>query len=163
MIFPPNVRRNVEYIMWIPEIFGPVPARFDRAADVNGLDVYVFIADAQEMPVLSPPYSALPATGDVQALFKVEPRSGLIVDTEYQVTIREETSQGDEKTVFSSTLGLTDDTVPDNVAKGKATRFELVFINSYVPWLIMGLGMLFGFYGIVLIGFDRWRKRSANA
>jgi hypothetical protein len=163
MVFPPNVRRDTEYITWFPDVSGPVPARFDHATDVNGLDVYVFKVDAQDMPVLSPAYSDLPTTGDVQALFKVEPRSGLVVDTEYRVTIRGDTPQGEGKVVFSSTLGLTDDTVSDNVAKGKADRFELVFINSYVPWLIMGLGMLFGFYGVILIGFDRWRKRSENA
>ena len=163
MVFPPNVRRDVEYAIWFSEILDPVRVRYDNATDVNGLDVYVFMADVQNMPVSSATNLDSPTRGDLSAWFKVEPRSGLIVDTEYQVTIRGETPQGEEKVVFDNTFGLTDDTVSDNVAKGKADRFQLIFINSYVPWLIMGFGMLFGFYGIVLIGFDQWRKRDANA
>ena len=57
-----------------------------------------------------------------------------------------------ETVTFVSNLGFTEDTVNRNISAARNTRIRLLLLTSYVPWLIMGLSMLFGHYGMFLYG-----------
>ncbi len=161
MTFPPDMKRDVEYPLWVDEVEDVLPATYSGSAERDGLEVYRFVIEAQDMELSPDAESGLPRVGDVRIDYLVEPRSGLVVDMDSQSSISVQDAKGGEAAVFTSTLSMTDDSVSDNLSRARVERAKLVLMGSYMPWLVMGLGMLFGLYGIVLLGIHYWRTRWA--
>ena len=162
LTFPPDVRRDAEYAIWVPEVRDALSASFSGSTEIDGLEVYRFVTDVTDVRVWSD-WDGYPSrTADAHIEYLVESRSGLVVDEVSQITIYIIDPQEGKRVAFDSDISLTDESVTENVARGKVDRFKLRVLGSYLPWLIMGLGMLFGLYGIVLIGFDRWQRRGTS-
>jgi len=161
MTFPPDVKRDVEYPLWVDEVGGVLPAAYSDSAERDGLEVYRFTIEAQDVKLSPDEESGLPRLCDVHIEYLVEPRSGLVVDMDSQSSISVQDTKGGEALVFTSALGVTDEGVNDNLSRARVERARLVLLGSYMPWLVMGLGMLFGLYGIVLLGIHYWRTRKA--
>jgi hypothetical protein len=94
---------------------------------------------------------------DLRIEYQVEPRSGQTVDTRSEVTVKVLHPDQGETVTFVSNLRFTEDTVDRNLSTARNARIWLLLLTSYVPWLIMGLGMLFGLYSVFLYGVLYWR------
>jgi hypothetical protein len=136
-------------------------ATYSGSTEVDGLEVYQFVIQWDDVKLSPDAESGLPRVGDVHIEYLVEPRSGLVVDMDSQSSISVQDEKGGEAAVFTSALSVTEDGVSDNLSRARVERAKLVLMGSYMPWLVMGLGMLFGLYGIVLLGIYYWRTRRA--
>jgi hypothetical protein len=161
MTFPPDIRKDVEYPLWVDEVKEVLPATYSGSTERDGLVLYRFTIEAQDLGLSPDAESGLPRLCDVHIEYLVEPRSGLVVDMDSQSSISIQDAKGGEAAVFTSALGITDEGVSDNLSRARVERAKLVLMGSYMPWLAMGLGMLFGLYGIVLLGVHYWRTRWA--
>lgn len=163
MTFPPDVQRDVQYPIWFPDAIQAVPARFNGTVERDGLTLYAFVIRASGLRVWSDCQAHKARMADVVADYLVEPRSGLVVDERIQTTQYVDDDVQGWQVADVRTLDLTEESAKANMAKAKAERFRLVFIGSYVPWLIMGLGMLFSLYGILLAAVWWLRSRGRLA
>lgn len=157
MDFPTDVKRDVVYPMWVDATEEALPARYNGSTKIDGLEVYRFIVDVQDSELPADPESGLPRVSDVRIEYQVEPRSSRTVDMTSQVTISLVDPEEGKTPLFISTISFTDDSVARAISDAKTARIKLILLGSYVPWLVMGLGMLFGLYSMLLYGVFRWR------
>jgi hypothetical protein len=162
LLFPPDVKREIEYAIWVPRLGVALPASFDRAFAMQELEVFRFITDMRDVTLLTDTRSNLPTVADVYIEYMVEPRSGLTVDEDSDVTNYVLDPQKGKTASFATTLSLTEDNVTRNIERGKIDRFKLRVMGSFLPWLVMGLGMLFGSYAILLFAVWRWQRKSVR-
>ena len=163
MTFPPDVQRDAQYPIWFPDVIQPVQSTFSGTVERDGLTLYSFGIRAYQLRVWSDCQAHKARSADVVAEYLVEPRSGLVVDERIETTQYVDDDVKGWRVSDVRTLDLTEESVKANLAEAKAERFRLVFIGSYVPWLIMGLGMLFGLYGILLVSVWWLRSRGRLA
>lgn len=161
MVFPTDVRRGAVHSMWVEALQRALPARYDGSTELEGLEVYRFTVNVQDSELTADPESDLPRVGDVYIEYLVEPRSGHIVDTVSRSRISLLDPEKGKTPLFIGDVGFTDDTVARNLSSAKGARMKLILLGSYVPWLVMGLGMLFGLYGVLLYGVFRWKRTHA--
>ena len=153
--FPPRVRRESEYAIWIEEVMLPLPARYEGSKVVGGLELYSYVIDAEGLTVWNDSHSKAPRSGDARIVYSVEPRSGVVVDEQSQLTRRYLDETTGWITTFTSALQFTPETVSKNLEAAKANRYRLVIIGTWLPWSMLGAGLIFSVGGAVLWGFRR--------
>ena len=156
--FPPGLRRESEYPIWIEEVMLPLPARYEGSKVVDGLELYSYVIDAEGITVWNDSHSQAPRSGDARIVYLVEPRSGVIVDEQSQIVRRCLDAKAGWITTFTSALQFTPETVSKNLEAAKANRSRLRVIGTLVPWSMLGAGLLFSLAGAVL-----WRLRRTAA
>jgi len=156
--FPMDVSPDEVYQIWVGAAGRALPARYDGTGEVDGLQAYRFIIDEADLPLPPDPQSGLLRVSDVRVEAHVEPRCGATVATVSHSTVSLIHPQAGKTPMFVSTISFTDDNVARSVSDAKSARIKLILIGSYVPWLVMGLGMLFGLYSMLLYGVFRWRR-----
>ena len=158
---PMDVKPDAEYPIWVGSAGRPLPARYTGTGEVDGLEVYLFTIDGADLGLPLDPQSGLPRVSDAHIKMKVEPRSGATVDTVSQTSISLMHPQAGKMPMFISNLSFTDDNVASSVSDAKSAKTQLIMVGSYMPWLVMGLGMLFALFGIFLYGLFCWRRMRA--
>ncbi len=161
MDFPTNVRKDAAYPIWVDIAEDALPARYNGSTEIDNLEVYQFTVNVVDSELPADPESGLRRVADVHIEYLVEPRSGRTVDMTSQSSISLVDPQKGKTPLFISTIGFTDDSVARSVSDAKSARIKLILIGSYVPWLVMGLGMLFALYSMLLYGVFRWRRMHA--
>ena len=153
--FPPGVRRESEYPIWIEEVMLPLPAIYDGSKVVDGLELYSYVIDAEGVTVWNDSHSQAPRSGDARIVYSVEPRSGVVVDEQSQIVRRYLDAKTGWITTFTSALQFTPETVSKNLELAKADRSGLAVVGTWIPWSILGTGLLFSAGGAVLWGLRR--------
>ena len=156
--FPPGVRRESEYPIWIEEVMLPLPARYEGSKVVDGLELYSYVIDAEGITVWNDSHSKAPRSGDARIVYSVEPRSGVVVDEQSRITRRYLDETTGWITTFISALQFTPETVSKNLEAAKADRPRLTITGTLVPWSMLGAGLLLSAGGAVL-----WRLRRTTA
>ncbi|NQU96402.1 MAG: DUF3068 domain-containing protein [Chloroflexi bacterium] len=156
--FPPGVRRESEYSIWIEEVMLPLPARYEGSKVVDGLELHTYVIDAEGITVWNDSHSQAPRSGDARIVYSVEPRSGVVVDEQSQITRRYLDETTGWITTFTSALQFTPETVSKNLELAKASRSRLVVLGTWLPWSMLGAGLVLSVGGAVL-----WRLRRTTA
>lgn len=159
--FPMDVNPDEVYQIWVSSAGRALPARYSATAEIDGLEVYLYIIDEGDLPLPADPQSGLPRVSDVRVEAHVESRSGSTVDTVSQSAVSFIHPQAEKTPMFVSTISFTDDNVTRSVSDAKSARTKLILVGSYMPWLVMGLGMLFALFGTFLYGLFCWRRMRA--
>ena len=159
--FPMDVNPDEVYEIWVSSAGRALPAKYSATAEIDGLEVYLYIIDEGDLPLPADPQSGLPPVSDVRVEAHVESRSGSTVDTVSQSAVSFIHPQAGKTPMFVSTISFTDDNVTRSVSDAKSARTKLILVGSYMPWLVMGLGMLFALFGIFLYGVFCWRRTRA--
>ena len=154
--FPPGLRRESEYPIWIEEVMQALPARYEGSTIVDGLRLYSYVIDAGGITVWNDSHSQAPRSGDARIVYSVEPRSGVVVDEQSQTTRRYLDDKTGWITTFTSALQFTPETVSKNLEVARADRPRLAVIGTLVPWSMVGAGLIFSVGGAVL-----WRLRRS--
>jgi hypothetical protein len=161
---PLDVKPDAEYPIWVGNTGRALPAKYTGIGEVEGLEVYLFTISGTDLALTPDPQSGLPRVSDAHIELKVEPRSGATVDTVSQTSVSLMHPQAGKMPMFVSTISFTDDNVARSVSDARAARTQLIMVGSYMPWLVMGLGMLLTLAGISLYGLFCWRRmRAAEA
>ena len=159
--FPMDVNPDEVYEIWVSSAGRALPARYSGTAEIEGIEAYLYIIDEVDLPLPPDPQSGLPRVSDVRVEAHMEPRSGATVDTVSRSAISFMHPQAGKTPMFVSTISFTDDNVTRSVSDAKSARTKLILVGSYMPWLVMGLGMLFALFGTFLYGLFCWRRMRA--
>ncbi|MBI4312968.1 MAG: DUF3068 domain-containing protein, partial [Chloroflexi bacterium] len=152
--FPFGVQADKTYDIYVSAARGPLPARFVKEEEFQGLDVMVFAIKETDRPMGEHPELKLPLVLDSSITLRVEPRSGRVVDLEdHATTIGVVHPVKGKLPVFVSDIELTDASVAAQVAEGKEDVATLKRLGGYLPWGAFGLGIgLAAFGGLGLRG-----------
>jgi len=153
--FPPDIKRDSKYAIWIPKMFQALPARYVGSIQVDGLELDTFSMEVSKVTVWSDSHSKPDREGDVRITYFVEPRSGVIVDQDSQIARRSLGTDSRWQTTFTSRLKYTAETVSANLDKARAERRRLMVIGTWLPWSVLGLGIFLSVAGLALYGTRR--------
>jgi hypothetical protein len=160
--FPPDVKRDSEYAIWIPEMFQALPARYVGSSQVDGLTLDTYLMEVSKVTVWSDSHGTLEREGDVRITYSVEPRSGVIVDQDFQIARRSLGTESIWLATFTSRLKYTAETVSANLDRARTERRRLMVIGTWLPWSILGLGMFLSVAGAGLFGARRVTARKLD-
>jgi len=136
--FPSGVEKE-SYNFWSSSVMSPLPAKYISEQQFEGLTVYNFKIDVQGIDIGIDEATGLPRTMDVLTELKVEPTSGVPVDTTTTTTVSIDMGQG-PMPVYINSMSFTDDTVTDMVDTAGGARSLILWATVYGFWIAIGLG-----------------------
>jgi hypothetical protein len=146
--FPAGVEKE-SYNFWSSSVMSPLPAQYISEEQFEGLTVYNFEIDVQGIDIGIDEATGLPLTMDVLTKLKVEPVSGIPIDTETTTTVNMDMGQG-PMPVYVNTMSFTDDTIADMVDTAGSTRSLMLWATVYGFWMAIGLGAVLTLGGVIV-------------
>jgi hypothetical protein len=146
--FPSGVEKE-SYNFWSSTVMSPLPAQYISEEQFEGLLVYNFKIAAQGIALGIDEASGLPRTMDTLTEIKVEPISGIPVDTTTTTTVNMDMGQG-PMPVYINSMSFTDDTVVDMVDTAGSTRSLILWATVYGFWIVIGLGAVLTLGGVLV-------------
>ena len=162
--FPLNVRAGQDYPVQVSGSPTALEARYVGQEDFMGLNVLVYEVATPEGGIDTPGRWGNPEMWLNRWIrIKVEPLSGTTVSFEDETEKIARIPVFDElfpqtrpikftnMTVYEHHLVFTNETVKQAVHDGKFYRWALPWGNTYLPWLVFGLGTIMGLWGSILL------------
>ncbi len=146
--FPSGVEKE-GYNFWSSSVMSPLPAQYMGEEQFEGLTVYNFKIDVQGIDIGIDEATGLPRTMDVLTELKVEPISGIPVDTTTTTTVKLDMGQG-PMPVYINSMSFTDDTVADMVDTASSARSLILWATVYGFWIAIGLGAALTLGGMIV-------------
>jgi hypothetical protein len=146
--FPSGVEKE-GYNFWSSSVMSPLPAQYIGEEQFEGLTVYNFKIDVQGIDIGIDEATGLPRTMDVLTELKVEPISGIPVDTTTTTTVNMDMGQG-PMPVYINSMSFTDDTVADMVDTASSARSLILWATVYGFWIVIGLGAALTLGGVIV-------------
>ena len=156
--FPEKVEKK-SYPFWIPTAGRPLETAFVDEEDYEGLKVFRFEINEQDLDIGTHPTANMPQLLDISVKMKVEPVSGTTVYSESLTTIKIVATPEMIVTIYISDINFTDDTITDLVDIAGSARTQLLWAKVYGFWLCLGLGIVLMLVGVV--GIIRAKPREA--
>ena len=162
--FPLNVRAGQDYPVQVSGSPTALEARYVGQEDFMGLNVLVYEVTTPEGGIDTPGRWGNPEMWLNRWIrIKVEPLSGTTVSFEDETEKIARIPVFDElfpqtrpikftnMTVYEHHLVFTNETVKQAVHDGKFYHWALPWGNTYLPWLVFGLGTIMGLSGSILL------------
>jgi hypothetical protein len=146
--FPSGVEKE-GYNFWSSSVMSPLPAQYIGEEQFEGLTVYNFKIDVQGIDIGIDEATSLPRTMDVLTELKVEPISGIPVDTTTTTTVNMDMGQG-PMPVYINSMSFTDDTISDMVDTASSARSLILWATVYGFWIVIGLGAALTLGGVIV-------------
>lgn len=153
--FPPGVKRDAEYAIWIEDMMLALPARYEGSKTVDGLELYSYVIDAEGLTVWNDSHSQPLRSGDARIMYSVEPRSGVVVDEQSQIARRYLDDKAGWATTFTSALSFTPETVAQSIEMAEELRARSRTTPAWIAWLLIGVGTPVAGASVVLLGLRR--------
>ncbi|MFC1925684.1 porin PorA family protein [Chloroflexota bacterium] len=160
-MFPLYVKEGQDYPVWISGLSSALNARYIGEEDFRGLNVYAYEIGSLEEGFIIPAGTSTPRMRLHEWIsVKVEPDSGTAVYYESVSTRTAEIPIIDEATgdvaytdmtVYANSMVYTDETIQQQISDAKHYKGLLSWGNTYLPWLVFGLGAVMGILGAILI------------
>ena len=146
--FPEKVEKET-YSVWMPTAGRPLEADFIGEEDFEGLTVFAFEINEQDLDIGTQQGTDLPQVLDIVVDMKVEPISGTTVHTESVNAIKIVPAPGMKMTVYVSTLRFTNDTITDLIDTASSARSMLLWAKVYGFWIVIGVGIILTLVGVL--------------
>ncbi len=146
--FPSGVEKE-SYNFWSSSVMSPLPAQYISEEQFEDLMVYNFKIDVQGIDIGIDEATGLPRTMDILTELKVEPMSGIPVDTTTTTTVKLDMGQG-PMPVYINSMSFTDDTVADMVDTASSARSLILWATVYGFWIVIGLGAVLTLGGVIV-------------
>jgi hypothetical protein len=146
--FPAGVKKE-SYDFWSSSVMSPLPAQYISEEQFEGLTVYNFKIDVQGINIGVDEATGMSRTMDVLTEIKVEPISGIPVDTTTTTTVNMDMGQG-TMPVYINSMSFTDDTISDMVDTASGARSLILWATVYGFWIIIGLGAALTLGGVIV-------------
>jgi len=146
--FPEKVEKET-YSVWMPTAGRPLEADFIGEEDFEGLTVFAFKINEQDLNIGTQQGTDLPQVLDIVVDMKVEPVSGVTVHTESVNAINVVPVPGMKMPVYISSLTFTDDTITDLVDTARSARSMLLWAKVYGFWIVIGVGIVLTLVGVL--------------
>lgn len=147
--FPSGVEKE-SYSIWVQTAGRPLDAEFTGEEDFHGLSIFTFQISEQALDIGLQAGTGLPQVVDVLINLKVEPVSGVTVDTQSDTTIKVVPAPGMEMPVYISSLSFTDETMTDLVDTASSARNMILWTTVYGFWIAIGLGAALTLGGVIM-------------
>lgn len=147
--FPSGVEEE-SYSIWVQNAGRPLDAEFTGEEDFHGLSIFTFQISEQALDIGLQASTGLPQVVDVLINLKVEPVSGVTVDTQSDTTIKVVPAPGMEMPVYISSLSFTDETMTDLVDTASSARNMILWATVYGFWIAIGLGAALTLGGVIM-------------
>ena len=157
--FPEKVEKK-NYPLWIPASECPLEATFIGEEDFQGLKVFTFDINQQDLDIGILEAANMPQVLDISTRMKVEPVSGTTVYTTSLTTYKVIPMPDMKVAYFISDIKFTDETMADLFDTAKSARTQLLWAKVYGFWLGIGLGAVLTLGGVLGIILTR-PKRAA--
>ena len=147
--FPADVEQS-SYSFWSSSAGKTLTASFVSEETFKGLTVYNFKIDTKDIPYGS--HALLgPQTMDVLTLIKVEPVSGVPVDTTTTTTVKAANpfNPAEKMPIYINTMSFTSATVDEMVDLAESTSNLILWASVYGFWILIGIGGVLLLIGIV--------------
>ena len=150
--FPFDVDQDETYQIWITEAGQPLPAKFVREAEVNGLGVLTFQVSEKGLALPDAPKidAGLPASlsliADVEATFQTEEKSGITVKLESDISYRLANAALGNPVIFRARIADTAGSVQSSVEDARDVKSQLMWLGTVLPWvlIVVALALLGG-------------------
>ena len=131
---PPHLKEGEDFLLWNPAANKALNTTYVGKEKFRGMKVLHYTVNETHLEVPHRPEVDLV---DVLINLWVEPESGTTVGQNSLVTY----SIG-EMPVFISEIAFTDETVDELVDIAKDARTKLRWFGSYIPWIVIALGIV---------------------
>ncbi len=138
--FPSWVSKEQSYPVWNPKAAAALDAYFVAEEEFRGLKVLVFRID--EKDIVAPATEQMPVEGtmDTTITFRVEPVTGITITNDSLTTVR--VPMMGEDPVFIGTTSFAEESIAELVDLAASNRTKLLWFHTYLPWLLIGLGLI---------------------
>ena len=144
---PSHLKEGENFLMWIPAAVDNVTAKYTGTEEVEGLKAFTYTINETDLKSAQPQFQLL----DTQITLKVEPESGTVVDESSLTTFYIQPVPQVKMKAFISDIRFTQDTVDEFVDTGRDARSMLRWFGLYVPWIVIGLGIVLFIGGMVFM------------
>ncbi len=146
--FPEKVEKK-SYSMWMPTAGDALEADFIGEEDFEGLTVFAFKINEQDLDIGTQQGTGLPQVLDIVVALKVEPVSGVTVHTESVSAINIVPAPSMKMPIYISNLSFTEDTIADLVDTARSARSMLLWAKVYGFWIVIGVGIILTLVGVL--------------
>lgn len=155
---PRGLGEGDSFEIWNPSVNKPLTASYVRSQEFQGLKVVVFRIEASDVSVGTHPQTQLPLLVSTTVNLLIEPKSGTVVD---QTAITKVSmDMGVQKVpVQIANVKWTQGTINEMVDVAKSADTKLLWFETIIPWLLVGLGAVLLIIGVVFMV----RKRATPA
>lgn len=155
---PRGLGEGDSFEIWNPSVNKPLTASYVRSQEFQGLKVVVFRIEASDVSVGTHPQTQLPLLVSTTVNLLIEPKSGTVVD---QTAITKVSmDMGVQKVpVQIANVKWTRGTINEMVDVAKSADTKLLWFETIIPWLLVGLGAVLLIIGVVFMV----RKRATPA
>jgi len=138
--FPSWVSKEQIYPVWNPKAAAALDAYFVAEEEFRGLKALVFQID--EYDIVAPPTEQMPVEGtmDTTITFRVEPVTGITITNDSLTIVR--VPMIGEDPVFIGTTSFAEQSIAELVDLAVSIRTKLLWFHTYLPWLLIGLGLI---------------------
>ena len=138
--FPSWVSKEQSYPVWNPKAAAALDAHFVAEEEFRGLKALVFQID--ENDIVAPASEQMPVEGtmDTTITFRVEPVTGITITNDSLTIVR--VPMIGEDPVFIGTTSFAEQSIAELVDLAVSIRTKLLWFHTYLPWLLIGLGLM---------------------
>jgi hypothetical protein len=144
--FPGGLEKR-DYSLWSPSARRPLEAKFTGEEDFQGLKVFTFKIGELDLDMGTQSGTNLPQVMDAIVRLKVEPISGVTVDTESLTLMKIIPMPGLKTPFYISSLSFTNDTIADFIDTAGSARSMILWATVYGFWSGIGVGIVLTLVG----------------
>jgi len=158
---PFNPDPSVTYPMWSTVASATLDAKYVSDDTLDGLKVMVYRINVMDRPLGDDPTLKLPKVMDSNLTIWVEPHSGRIVDVRDNTTSVSLVRPSGKLAVYVSDYKLADDSKALQISEGKNDRTTLLWLGAYMPWIVVGVGIVLAVAGATGVAWTMKPKAQA--
>ncbi|TES83077.1 MAG: DUF3068 domain-containing protein [Dehalococcoidia bacterium] len=146
--FPAGVEQET-YTFWSSSAMTTLPANFVSEETFQGITVYNFKIDSENLAAGTMEGIGLPQTMDVFCEIKVEPVSGIPVYTTSMTTVKAPLTPEGPIPIYVNYFAFTSETTDEMVDLAESTRSTILWFSVYGFWIVIALGAALVVTGVV--------------
>ena len=147
--FPAGVEQKT-YTFWSSSAMTTLPANFVSEETFQGITVYNFKIDSENLDAGTMEGTGLLQTMDVLTEIKVEPVSGVPVYTASTTTVKAPLLPGDPIPIYVNYFAFTSETTDGMVDTATSARSMILWATVYGFWIVIGVGAALIVVGVVM-------------
>lgn len=146
--FPAGVEQET-YAFWSSSAMTALSANFVSEETFQGITVYNFKIDSENLDAGTMEGTGLPQTMDVLCEIKVEPVSGVPVYTASTTTVKAPLTPEGPMPIYVNYFAFTSETTDEMVDLAESTRSTILWFSVYGFWIVIAVGAALVVTGVV--------------
>jgi len=155
---PRGLGEGDSYDLWNPGAKKPLTAKYVKADEFRGMEVALFTIDEKDIPIGMAPQINAPMYMSTTINFVYDPKTGAVIDNNSH-TVTTLDMGGNRVTAQISDVRYAEQTIVDLMDVAKSAGRMLFWLETTVPWILIGVGAVLVIVGVLLIA----KKRATPA